>query len=93
MEFINDAALAASTVVVFVTEALKHVPGVWTSRYPVVVNIVLSLIGALVVKGVPTFTSWFEFGVQWFVIAVVAGLAYNQLVKPAAQSSRAANVS
>lgn len=83
MEYLNELVLVASTIVVFATEAIKHVPAEWTTRYAVWVNIALSFIGALVVQGLPTFTSWVEFGVQWLVIAVVAAIAYNQLVKPA----------
>jgi hypothetical protein len=83
MEYLDAAALVASTVVVFVTQALKYVPVEWTSRYAVWVNIILSVIGTLVIEGVPTFTTWPEFLVQVGTIAVIAALAYNQLVRPA----------
>lgn len=83
MEYLNELVLVASTVVVFVTEAVKHVPVEWTTKYSVWVNIALSFIGAVVVQGLPTFTDWVSFVIQWLVIAVVAAIAYNQLVKPA----------
>jgi hypothetical protein len=84
MEFLTEAVLVAATVVLFVTEALKHVPAAFTSRYPVWVNIILSFIGALVIKGVPVLnTTITEFVVQWLVIAVIAAIAYGRLLKPA----------
>jgi len=83
MEYLSQAALVASSVVVFVTQALKYVPVEWTTRYAVWVNIVLSIIGAIVIKGEPTFTSWPDFLVQAGTIAVIAALAYNHLVRPA----------
>ena len=87
MEYLNELVLVASTVVVFVTEAIKHVPAEWTTKHAVWVNIALSFIGAIVVQGLPTFTDWVGFIIQWLVIAVVAAIAYNQLVKPAVTRS------
>ena len=83
MEFLTEATLIASSVVLFVTQALKYVPAEWTSKYAVWVNIILSIIGTLVIQGVPTFTTWQEFLVQAGTIAVIAALAYNQLLRPA----------
>lgn len=84
MEYLTELTVIASTVVLFVTEAAKHVPVAWTSKYAVWVNIALSFIGSIVVQGPPTFTDWLDFLVQWVIIALVAALAYNQLLKPAA---------
>ena len=83
MEYLSELTVVAATVVLFVTEAIKHVPVYWTSKYAVWVNILLSFIGSVVVYGMPTFTNWLDFITQWLVIAVIAALAYNQIVKPA----------
>jgi hypothetical protein len=86
MEYLSQASLVASSVVLFVTQALKYVPVEWTTRYAVWVNIVLSIIGTIVIKGEPTFTNWPDFAVQAGTIAVIAALAYNHLVRSAVTS-------
>lgn len=83
MEYFNELTAVAATVVLFVTQAMKYIPVAWTTRYAVWVNIALSFIGAVVTMGVPTFTIWLDFVVQWLIIALVAALAYNQLLKHA----------
>ena len=84
MEFLTAAALVAGTVVLFVTQALKYVPVEFTTRYPVWVNIILSFIGTIVIKGVPVLgVNIWEFVVQWLVVAVIAAIAYTQLGKKA----------
>ena len=84
LAFFTAAALSASVVVLFVTQALKYIPVDWTSRYSVYINIILSFIGAVVVKGVPILAeSLWAFILQWLVIAVIAAIAYLSLLKPA----------
>lgn len=88
LAFFTAAALSASVVVLFVTQALKYVPVQWTSKYSVYVNIVLSFIGAVVVKGLPVLgVDLWQFILQWIIIAVVAAIAYLSLLKPALKDS------
>ena len=88
LAFFTAAALSASVVVLFVTQALKYIPVAWTSKYSVYVNIVLSFIGAIVVKGLPVFgVDLWQFILQWIIIAVVAAIAYLSLLKPALKDS------
>lgn len=88
-ELLTAASLAAAGVVAFATEAMKHLPPEWTSRYPVYINIALSFIGAIVVTGFPSFDNWTAFLVQWAAIALTAAIGYTKLIKPATNSTGA----
>ncbi|WP_298585116.1 hypothetical protein [uncultured Kocuria sp.] len=82
-DLVTAATVAASGAVVVVTQLLKHVPVEWTSRYPLYINIALSLIGTVVTTGLPSFDNWAAFVVQWLVIALAAAITYTKLMKPA----------
>ena len=82
-ELLTAASLAAVAVVTLVTQWLKYIPVDWTSKYPVYINIALSLLGTLVVSGWPSFDTWIAFIVQWGLIALTAAIAYKNLLKPA----------
>lgn len=82
-ELVTAATVAASGAVVVVTQLLKHIPVEWTSRYPLYINIVLSLIGTVVTTGLPSFDNWAAFAVQWLIIALAAAITYTKLMKPA----------
>lgn len=83
MEFLSTAALTAAAVVLLVQQILKLniVPVAFANRYPVPTNIILSVIA-----------TFFLVPVQWSMenvphlliqvgtVAVVAAIAYNQLL-------------
>ena len=87
MEFLTAAALSAAAVVVVVQEILKLrvVPLAFANRYPVATNVILSVVTTLFL--VPVEWSMDNLGhllVQIGTVAVVAAIAYNQLVRPSA---------
>jgi hypothetical protein len=83
MEFLSGAALSAAGVVLLVQEILKLqvVPGSFANRWPVPTNIVLSLVATIAIVR-PTFTpdNLPAVAVQVGTIAVIAAIAYNQLI-------------
>lgn len=86
MEFLTNAALVASGVVLLVQEILKLqiVPLAFANRYPVQTNVLLSIVATLFL--VPVEWSLDNLGhlaVQIGVVAVTAAIAYNQLLKKA----------
>lgn len=87
-DLITAATVAASSAVVIVTEALKRLPAEWTSRYPVYINVALSLVGTIITTGIPSFDNWLAFVVQWLVIALTSAITYTKLVKPAVSEAR-----
>ena len=84
IEFLNAAVLQAGLAVTLVLQVLKLkiIPVAIANRYPVVVNILLSIIAAIFV--IPSnewhFHHWWEIVTQVGVIAVIAALTYNQLL-------------
>lgn len=85
MEFLTAAALTASGVVVLVQEILKLriVPLAFANRFPVLTNIILSVVATLFMVPVDAnFDNLGELLVQAGTIAVVAAISYNMLVKP-----------
>jgi hypothetical protein len=88
MEFLTQAALVASGVVLLVQQILKLniVPLAFANRYPVPTNILLSIVATIVL--VPVQWSWDNIGhlaVQVGTVAVTAAIAYNQLLGKWAQ--------
>ena len=87
-DLITAATLAASVAVVTATELTKKLPPEWTSKYPVYINIVISLLATTVTTGIPSFDNWAAFGVQWLVIALASALTYTKLLKPAINEAK-----
>lgn len=84
MEYLTAAALSASLVVVIVQEAfkLKVVPGTFANRWPVPTNIVLSTIATLFIVPIKfDLENLPQLAVQVGTVAVVAAIAYNQLIE------------
>jgi uncharacterized membrane protein len=84
MEFLSQAAIAAAAVVLVVQEVLKLkvVPVAVANRFPVVTNIVLSIVATFFL--VPVQWDMDNIGylaVQIGTVAVIAAIAYNQLVE------------
>ena len=83
MEFLTEAALAAAGVVLLVQQILKLniVPLAFANRYPVPTNILLSIVATVFI--VPINWSLDNIGdlaLQIGTVAVVAAIAYNQLL-------------
>lgn len=83
MEFLSEASLAAAGVVLLVQQILKLniVPLAFANRYPVPTNIILSVIATIFL--VPINWSLDNIGdlaLQIGTVAVVAAIAYNQLL-------------
>ena len=83
MEFLSGAALVAAGVVLLVQEILKLkiVPLAFANKYPVPTNIILSVIATIFL--VPVDWSLDNIGhlaVQIGTVAVIAAIAYNQLI-------------
>lgn len=84
MEFLTASALAAAGVVLIVQEILKLkvVPLAFANKYPVPTNIILSIVVTLFL--VPITWSFDNIGnllIQIGTVAVVAAIAYNQLLE------------
>lgn len=87
MEFLSAAAISAAAVVLVVTEVLKLriVPLAFANRYPVITNVILSVFVTFFL--VPVEFSLDNIGhllVQIGTVAVIAAIAYNQLVSRSA---------
>lgn len=83
MEFLSAAALSAASVVVLVQEVLKLqvIPGGFANRWPVPTNIVLSIITTLFIVPIDwSIDNLPKLFVQIGTVAVVAAIAYNQLI-------------
>ena len=83
MEFLTEASLAAAGVVLLVQQILKLniVPLAFANRYPVPTNILLSIVATVFI--VPINWSLDNIGdlaLQIGTVAVVAAIAYNQLL-------------
>lgn len=84
MEFFTHAALLASGAVVIVQEVLKVFPESFAAKYPVLTNIVLSVIASLIavwqdlLKQPQAWTDWL---LLVGTVSVVAAFVYNTLVK------------
>jgi len=83
MEFLTQASLAAAGVVLLVQQILKLniVPLAFANRYPVPTNILLSIVATVFI--VPINWSLDNIGdlaLQIGTVAVVAAIAYNQLL-------------
>jgi hypothetical protein len=86
MEFLSEAAVVASGVVLLVLEILKLkiIPLAFANRYPVHTNVLLSIVATLFL--VPIEWSLDNLGhlaVQIATVGVVAAIAYNQLFRKA----------
>lgn len=84
MEFLSGAALTAATVVVLVHQVMKLqiVPIAFANRYPVPTNLILSLIATIfIVNPDWSFNNSPNILIQWGTVAVVAAIAYNQLLR------------
>lgn len=89
MEFLSASALSAASAVVLVQQILKLkiVPGTFANKYPVLTNIVLSVIASLTIIPIDwSFTNIPDLLVQVGTVAVVASIAYQVLVKPGLKS-------
>lgn len=83
MEFLTQAALQASGVVLLVQQILKDkvIPLKFANDHPVPTNIVLSVLATLwLVPLTWDWSNWQQVLVQVGTVAVVAALAYNQLL-------------
>lgn len=83
MEFLSAAAISASAAVLLVQEILKLqvVPGTFANRWPVPTNIILSIIATLFIVPVDwSLDNLPHLAMQIGVVAVVAAIAYNQLI-------------
>jgi uncharacterized membrane protein len=84
MEFLSQAAITAAAVVLLVQQImkLKVVPAKFARKYPVPTNIVLSIIATLFIVPVEwSLDSLPQLAVQVGTVAVVAAVAYNQLLE------------
>lgn len=90
MDLITLATGAAPVVVLVITELLKLVPVAFTSKYPAWVNLIVSVIAALIVVH-PAFTldNIGLFLQTVLYIAVVAAVAYNQFTSKLFRTSSA----
>lgn len=83
MEFFTHVTLLAAGGVVLVQELLKLLPTAIASRYPVLTNILLSLIAAIVAVWQANVTHpavWTDWLLLVGTISVVAAIVYNQLI-------------
>lgn len=86
MEFLSQSAVVASGVVLLVQEILKLkiVPLTFANKYPVFTNIVLSVVATLFLVPVEwSLNNLGHLAVQIGTVAVVAAIAYNQLLRKA----------
>lgn len=86
MEFLNQATLLAAGAVLLVQQILKLkvVPVSFANRYPVITNVVLSVIAAIIaVWQTVDFEAmtWPEWLILVGTISVVAAIAYNMTIR------------
>ncbi len=83
MEFLTEASLAAAGVVLLVQQILKLniVPLAFANRYPVPTNILLSIVATIFLVPINwSLDNVGDLALQIGTVAVVAAIAYNQLL-------------
>jgi hypothetical protein len=90
MDLFNEYTALAALAVVAVQQILKLnvIPVYFANRFPIITNILLSIVAAIVVnwKTVVTLTTWTDWVVQVAVIGVVAAITYNSTLRNSADA-------
>lgn len=95
MQIFNEWTALAALAVVVIQQILKLnvIPVFFANQYPVLTNIILSIVASVVVnyKGLAGLHDVWSWVVEVFVISVVAAITYNSTLRNSAAVQRASN--
>ena len=95
MEYFTQITALAALSVVAVQQILKLnvIPVYFANKYPVITNILLSVVASVVVtwKTAVALTTWVEWVVYVATVSVLAAVTYNMTLKNSDAVQRASN--